>query len=146
MTAVQPADGTARRSLLALLEDFDRVLSSEYEALRTRDTDGLETAVARKQELVGAIAQATRQHPLPGNFAETQLSDDPEASAEWAAIRKLLARCALANRTNGAAVDASRNFVDSLLDLMTGRQPGARLYDARGRCGANARRRTWESV
>jgi len=137
---------TARKSLRALLEDFDRVLASEYEALRTRDTDGLETAVARKQELVGAIATASKRCPLPAPGTETVTAEDPEASAEWADIRQLLARCALANRTNGAAVDASRSFVNSLLDLLTGRRPGERLYDARGRVGDSGRRRTWESV
>lgn len=138
--------GTDRKSLLALLEDFDRVLDSEYEALRARDVDGLEAAVSRKQALVGALAETSSRCPLPASFSETQAGDDPTASAEWSAIRDLLARCALANRTNGAAVDASRNFVNSLLDLMTGRQPGGRLYDARGRVGDSGRRRTWESV
>jgi flagellar biosynthesis/type III secretory pathway chaperone len=136
--------GIARQSLLALLQDFDRVLASEYEALRARDVDGLESAVARKQELVGEIAETSRHCPLPA--AGDDIADDPSASAEWGAIRGLLARCALANRTNGAAVDASRSFVNSLLDLMTGRPPGSRLYDARGRVGDTGRRRSWDSV
>jgi flagellar biosynthesis/type III secretory pathway chaperone len=137
---------SARRSLRALLADFDRVLASEYEALRARDTDGLETAVARKQELVGALATASKHCPVPPPDAPVDTAGDPAASVEWAEIRQLLARCALANRTNGAAVDASRNFVNSLLDLLTGRRPGERLYDARGRVGDSGRRRTWESV
>jgi flagellar biosynthesis/type III secretory pathway chaperone len=137
---------SARKTLRALLADFDHVLASEYEALRARDTDGLENAVARKQELVGAIATAGERCPVPPPGAAGDPEGDPEASAEWAEIRQLLARCALANRTNGAAVDASRNFVNSLLDLLTGRRPGERLYDARGRVGDSGRRRTWESV
>jgi flagellar biosynthesis/type III secretory pathway chaperone len=137
---------SARKSLRALLAEFDQVLASEYEALRARDTDGLENAVARKQELVGAIATAGKRCPVPPPGAPGDPAGDPEASAEWAEIRQLLARCALANRTNGAAVDASRNFVNSLLDLLTGRRPGERLYDARGRVGESGRRRTWESV
>ncbi len=136
----------ARKSLRGLLADFDQVLASEYEALRARDTEGLETAVARKQELVGSIATASKRCPVPAPGAPVDTPNDPEASAEWAEIRQLLARCALANRTNGAAVEASRNFVNSLLDLLTGQRPGERLYDARGRVGDSGRRRTWESV
>lgn len=143
---MQAENGTVRKSLLALLQDFDRVLAHEYEALRTRDVDGLEAAVSRKQTLVGEIAETSRLCPLPAEGDDAGTTDDPSASAEWRAIRQLLARCALANRTNGAAVDASRSFVNSLLDLVTGRQPGARLYDARGRVGDTGRRRTWESV
>jgi flagellar biosynthesis/type III secretory pathway chaperone len=76
--------------------------------------------------------------------AGTELA--PEETAEWAQIRTLLARCALANRTNGAAIDASRHFVTSLLDLLTGRRPGERVYDARGRLGDSGRSRAWERV
>ena len=105
---------SARKTLRALLADFDHVLASEYEALRARDTDGLENAVARKQELVGAIATAGERCPVPPPGAAGDPEGDPEASAEWAEIRQLLARCALANRTNGrklmylAGVDHAR--------------------------------------
>lgn len=132
----------ARGTLRALLEDFDRVLASEYEALRRRDTAALEHAVETKQQLVTSLGTLGRQCPLPA--ADAELS--PEETTEWAQIRTLLARCALANRTNGAAVDASRNFVTSLLDLLTGRRPGERVYDARGRLGDGGRSRAWERV
>lgn len=132
----------ARSTLRALLEDFDRVLASEYEALRRRDTAALEDAVQLKQQLVSSIAALSQECPVPARDAELSLED----SQEWAQIRALLARCALANRTNGAAIDASRNFVTSLLDLVTGRRPGERVYDARGRLGDNGRSRAWERV
>ena len=132
----------ARKTLRALLEDFDRVLTSEYDALRTRDVDALEEAAASKQQLVGTLATLGRQCPPPP--ADAALS--VEESAEWAQIRALLARCALANRTNGAAIDASRNFVTSLLDLFCGRRPGERVYDASGRMGDASRSRAWDRV
>lgn len=132
----------ARGELRALLEDFDRVLSQEYEALRRRDTAALEDAVQTKQQLMTTLGQLEQQCPLPA--ADARLA--PEETAEWAQIRALLARCALANRTNGAAIDASRNFVTSLLDLLTGRRPGERVYDARGRLGDGGRSRAWERV
>ena len=136
------ANHDARKTLRALLVDFDRVLSGEYEALRQRDTDGLEAAVVEKQQLVSAISVASSQCTLPPADAELA----PEESEEWAQIRALLARCALANRTNGAAIDASRNFVTSLLDLICGHQPGERLYNARGRVGDTGRSRAWDRV
>lgn len=132
----------SRGKLHALLEDFDRVLAHEYEALRRRDTTALEEAVQTKQQLVAALGSMGQQCPLPATGAELA----PEETAEWAQIRTLLARCALANRTNGAAIDASRNFVTSLLDLLTGRRPGERVYDARGRLGDSGRSRAWERI
>ncbi|MCC7123178.1 MAG: flagellar protein FlgN [Gammaproteobacteria bacterium] len=136
------APHAARSDLRALLEDFDRVLASEYDALRRRDTAALEDAVQTKQHLVAALGTLGGRSPLPP--ADADLS--PEERAEWGQIRALLARCALANRTNGAAIDASRNFVTSLIDLMTGRRPGERVYDARGRLGDGERSRAWERV
>jgi|LNFM01.1.fsa_nt_gb flagellar biosynthesis/type III secretory pathway chaperone len=132
----------ARRHLRALLEDFDRVLAGEYEALRQRDNDSLEEAVVAKQQLVEAISTASRQCELPAASAGL----NPEESEEWAQIRALLARCALANRTNGAAIDASRHFVNTLLDLLCGQTPGKGLYNARGRVGDAGRTRDWERV
>lgn len=132
----------ARSDLRALLEDFDRALASEYEALRRRDTTSLEDAVQTKQRLVASLGALSAQCPPPAQDAEMS----PEETAEWAQIRALLARCALANRTNGAAIDANRNFVTSLLDLLTGHRPGERVYDARGRLGDSGRSRAWERV
>lgn len=134
----------ARKTLRALLADFDQVLASEYEALRQRDTDKLEAAVASKQQLVSAITATSRLCPPPP--ADAASDEDPTSTEDWAQIRKLLSRCALANRTNGAAIDASRSFVTSLLDLICGRRPGERLYDASGRMGDSNRSRAWERV
>ncbi len=136
------APAEARGNLRALLEDFDRVLANEYEALRRRDTAALEDAVQTKHQLIATLGALGRQCPPPAADAALPA----EESEEWAQIRTLLARCALANRTNGAAIDASRNFVTSLLDMLTGRRPGERVYDARGRLGDSGRSRAWERV
>lgn len=133
----------ARSTLRALLEDFDRVLAREYEALRQRDASAIEDAAHRKQRLVGSLDEAARHCPLPRQDATLT----PEETAEWAQIRALLLRCSLANRTNGAAIDASRNFVTSLLDLMLGGRPRGQVYDARGRrLGERGPSRAWERV
>ena len=131
----------SRHHLHALLKDFDAVLASEYEALSQRDSERLQTAVHAKQRLASDIEALT---PLL-DAANTTQGDDTE-QPEWAAIRSLLGRCALANRTNGAAIDASRCFVTSMLDLMSGQRTGERTYTAAGRLNSHAPRLRFERV
>ncbi len=113
--------------LRALLDDFDAVLRAEYDALRARDPERLEEAINAKQRLASELDAAA---PLVA--AARKQAETGEDHTEWLAVRDLLSRCALANRTNGAAIDASRAFVTSLLDVMTGRCARTRTYSARG--------------
>ena len=123
----------ARRALRELLQEFESVLASEYDALLRRDTAQLEVAVSDKQRLTAALGETARLCDLQtrGNHP------DVAVQREWHDIEGLLARCALANQTNGAAVNSSKNLVGSLLDVLSGRSPRARLYDAKGRTGDN---------
>lgn len=128
------------RRLRALLTEFDAVLSAEYEALRERNADGLDAAISRKQRLARDLDTVTAQVTPPPTIA------DPALLEEWSEIRTLLGRCALANRTNGAAIDASRSFVTSMLDILTGRNVRERTYTARGRLAPAVPRATYERV
>ena len=120
-------EGHPRHRLHALLRDFDAALASEYEAVRQRDAVRLESAVAEKLRLAGDLERLTPQVQPPA--AES----DPRDREQWSQIQALLGRCALANRTNGAAIDASRCFMTSMLDLLSGRRPNERTYTAAGR-------------
>ncbi|MGE3390489.1 MAG: flagellar export chaperone FlgN [Gammaproteobacteria bacterium] len=120
-------DAQPRHQLHALLKDFDAALASEYEAVRQRDTARLEAAVAEKLRLAGDLERLTPQVQPPTT------AGDPREREQWAQIQALLGRCALANRTNGAAIDASRSFMTSMLDLLSGRRPNERTYTAAGR-------------
>ncbi|MGH8597627.1 MAG: flagellar export chaperone FlgN, partial [Gammaproteobacteria bacterium] len=106
--------------LRALLSEFDAVLAAEYEALRERDSERLDDLVEAKHRLTDEL-----EHFAP---AVRELRTQNQEHDDWRLVRDLLARCALANRTNGAAIDASRCFVTSMLDLLTGRHPGERTY------------------
>lgn len=130
---MSPPPADARKALLALLVQFNDLLSEEYEALLSRHAETLEACVARKQTLTAQIENAARAC----DFAARERETDEEARREWARIETLLAECALANRKNGAAVQSSRNLVGALLDIVRGKVPGERLYDARGRAGTS---------
>lgn len=127
-----PAD--AREALLALLVEFNRLLLDEYAALLERNADVIEACANRKQQLTTAIEDAASGCDFAARTRET----GPKSKEDWARIESLLAECALANRKNGAAVQSSRNLVGALLDIVKGRVPGERLYDARGRAGASS--------
>jgi flagellar biosynthesis/type III secretory pathway chaperone len=131
----------SRHRLHALLKDFDTVLASEYEALRLRDPDRLQAAVDAKQRLASDIEGLTPQLDVPNTAP-----GDADEQEEWVAIQRLLGRCALANRTNGAAIDASRCFVTSMLDLLSGQRAGERTYTSTGRLHSQAPRLRFERV
>ncbi len=130
-----------RHRLHALLTDFDAVLAVEYDALRRREPERLYDAIAHKQRLTAALDGFS-----PSVEALKPAAADTTADDEWNAIQRLLSRCALANRTNGAAIEASRSFVTSLLDIVTGRSTTERTYTARGRISATTSRSNFERV
>ena len=140
-TSSPAARARSRHQLQALLENFDTVLASEYEALRQRDPERLQVAVDAKQRLASAIEGLAPLLEAPGSVQ----GEDSE-HAQWTAIRGLLGRCALANRTNGAAIEASRCFVTSMLDLLSGQRAGERTYTAAGRLHSHAPRLRFERV
>lgn len=133
-------EGHPRHRLHALLRDFDAVLASEYEAVRQRDAVKLESAVAEKLRLAGDLERLTPQVQPPAD------GSDPRDREQWSQIQTLLGRCALANRTNGAAIDASRCFITSMLDLLSGRRPNERTYTAAGRLSRESAAVRYERV
>jgi flagellar biosynthesis/type III secretory pathway chaperone len=134
-----PTASVTTHRLRDLLTEFDVVLASEYTALRERDSERLATLVASKQRLANELEAFAPQ--IRAWQANSLARDD-----EWQALRTLLDRCSRANRTNGAAIDASRSFVTSMLDLLTGRRANERTYTARGRLGMGSHQSNYVRV
>lgn len=124
------ARSEARRQLHEALTVFLEILEEEAEALRRRNAEGLEQAIARKKTQTGLLAALTPECEFPADGAP---SSDPVERAELDTLKALITRCAQANQTNGAAVAANREFTQSLLDILRGRPPGERLYEASGK-------------
>ena len=124
-------EAEARQTLISALTDFERVLGEEYSALLHKDAELLERSVAEKERLTTLINDASRDCDLS---SEARAASG-DAQSQWRQIETLLQRCELANRKNGAAVKSSKNHVSSLLDVLSGRPPRERLYDARGLTG-----------
>ncbi len=126
--------------LEALLTRFEDALAREYDALRTRDAVALDDAIAAKTTLAQSLEQTARRAGLSGDH------DPVPQTPAWDAIRERLQRCQQANRRNGAAIDASRGFVNSMIDILSGSGPSERTYDARGRLDQHGTRKAYTSV
>ncbi len=124
MTATPPALVELRLELGALLDELRGVLASELNALRQRDSDGLEAAVARKLELVVALETATGNYCRAGGKLDRQSLITLERQAK---------ACATANRINGGAIELNRNLTGRLLETLRGGPRPIATYDASGR-------------
>ena len=133
MTGVALAD--ARRQLRALLATLESALAAEAASLAARDGDALADALARKESALAALPSATAA-AQPERSTRPDL--DAVEQADWHDIQSALERCNQANQTNGMAVQLGRRNVDTLLAMFLGQQPGANVYDARGRVAATA--------
>ena len=122
-----------QHEIAALLAELSGTLANEREALRLRDSERLEAAVAHKAALVAALETAT------GNFCR---NDPARAAADLAGLRELAVACARANRVNGGAIELNRNLVERLLDTLRGVRPTP-VYDASGQLN---RRETQRAV
>ena len=124
MMATPHALAALRQELGALLDELSVVLASERNALRQRDSDGLEAAAARKLELVAALETAT------GNYCRAGGKLDRQALATLARQAKA---CALANRINGGAIELNRTMTGRLLETLRGGPRLIATYGANGR-------------
>lgn len=113
-----------RQQLGTLLDELGVVLASELKALRQRDSEGLESAAARKLELVVALETTT------GNYCRAGGKLDRPSLA---ALERQAKACAQANRVNGGAIELNRNMTGRLLDTLRGGPRPLATYDANGR-------------
>lgn len=113
-----------RQELGTLLDELQAVLSSERDALRHRDSAGLEAAAARKLELVTSLERATGNYCRAGGKLNRQ---------ELGALGVQAKACALTNRANGGAIELNRNMLGRLIDTLRGGTQAIATYDASGR-------------
>jgi len=118
--------------LVELLGELESLLDREYDAIRQRDLAQLDALTDDKQGLVDDI---NRTAVAMGDTLKDLLGDNPSTSGRE--IRAAITRCAQANKTNGCAIESSQSFTSSLLDILRGRTPGERTYNARGRLGTS---------
>ena len=119
--------------LIAQLNEFEAVLEREYAAIRQRDVGQIESLTQDKQSFIEDINRTAAEM---GEALNDLLKK--ESSTVSKLVRGLIERCAKANRTNGCAIESSKSFTTTLLDILHGKVPGERTYTARGRLGANA--------
>ena len=122
------ADNTlVKKEFEGLMTELSETLTHEYEALRTRDIDGLEAAVERKSTLIARLESTTD---------EVYRSHDTDSSLDlledWPELREMVVACTLANRTNGGAIELNRGLVANILDTLYGVTRVERTYDAHG--------------
>lgn len=107
-------------SLTELLSALEQSLIDETEALRKRDVDALEQAVARKRHYLTALG---RHRPAAGGKGPS-----PEAASKATA---LLERCRALNEIAGGAIAAQRQNLSHALGLL-GIDSSASAYAAPG--------------
>ncbi len=130
MTATAAGADEAQH-LEQLLAEFASALRDEFEALRERDLERLNAAIARKSELVSALEAST------GKFCRS----GRELAQTWPELAALAAQCAEANRVNGGAIALNRGLVSELLDTLHGPRRAEPTYDAAGRLARRDRAR-----
>lgn len=120
---VEPAD---LREALSLIEALRQVLESEYELLKSREMQGLETLQARKAELLEQV----------GRLAPTPWPDPAdEASPAWSAFRREAADCRELHRRNQILVTRKLEAIRGAIDVLRspGRPADVETYDRSGR-------------
>ena len=121
--------------LITQLRELDRLLGEEYAAIRKRDTGQLEALTQEKEALVIEIDNTVARM---GDGLNALIGKSARPSPAGITVRKLIASCQRANKTNGGALETSQSFTNSLLDLLRGQTPGQRTYTADGRLGAGS--------
>jgi len=103
----RPDPCAAPDALLELLSALERALIAETDALRARNVEALEQAVAGKRQALGALGRIRPTLSGDGN-------DGPAASA----VAALLCRCRELNEIAGGAIATLRQDTSQALGLL----------------------------
>lgn len=125
---------------------LEAALQRESAALSSRDLDGMDAAVAEKQERVQQLEALTREQTQlltrEGYSADAQgmercLRDwDEEAVLHplWQRLTEIMNHCRQLNQVNGGVVETARRRVDQAIHILrSGGDTRTELYDPRGR-------------
>jgi flagella synthesis protein FlgN len=130
---------------IRLLTEMEQVLEAEAQAVGNRRLDDLQSATARKNELLAELDHMGREFTAlcesvgvqPGRTGMTGAGATAVMAEAWKRMHALLERCEQKNRSNGIAISASRHFAENLLALLQG-QPNAKTYGRNGAVFASA--------
>lgn len=131
------------RDELQAVERLKRLLTAEYDALKSRDVAGLEHAVAEKHvcldDLRGLIAHRLHDLQALGFSADAQglaayletlpVPERAEVGKLWAALTQATEQVHQQNEVNGTVIAASRHHVERTLAILRGRDSLDFLYD-----------------
>ena len=116
-------------------------LAAERRLLETRDYDQIETLIAHKLELIGALErnaaarlQWLQQHGF-ANEADALAAARQQAPATarlWHDAAEVWRECQTANQINEQVCRRTRLVVENLLDILRGSGNQSSTYDAKG--------------
>lgn len=131
------------RDELQAVERLNRLLTAEYDALKSRDLTGLEQVVAEKQgcldHLRGLITHRLNDLKTLGVSADAQglaayletlpAPERAKAGEIWAALTQATEQVHRQNEVNGTVIAASRSHIERTLAILRGRDSLDFLYD-----------------
>ena len=123
---------------LEQLARLESVLDQEYESLKQRDSDALESNTAEKQQLIAAIEKDGRErlallqntgHGTDRGAVLAFVQAEPKLRRMWDELRSVLLRC-----QHGMLIEMGRQQTQQLLSILLGEgeRKNTELYDARG--------------
>ena len=121
--------------LNAMLESLSQLLNDEYGAIKAGDIENLELLLEQKDELLKNIEGISKR--VEPSLAVLQNVDDQNDDDLPEYVQQTienLVSCQTQNRINGSSIEANRRFSDSLLTVLTGREPEQKTYASNGTC------------
>ena len=126
---------TVLLELHAACERLLQILQAETEAISKRDLSALTSCGENKQaqlQAVEALETQRRQALLQLGWQDGAEFPDASLNELWQAVLQQLQQCQNANEVNGALLRNQQDLVQKTLDIMSGGNGPATLYQADG--------------
>ena len=132
---------------VACLDGLQDVLTQEYEELKSRRADALESLARDKQQLISQLEQCSLQKiqllqqagvsadkaGLEAFLSSVDKSLRGDVTDEWEQIREKLVACQQQNQLNGMIIEGKQRSGYQALAILTGRQlQQNELYNQKG--------------
>lgn len=133
--------------LLSHLKDFQQSLSAESDILKSSDMQGIDEALATKEQSANQITEAFSSFLASVHIEAlslNELAEKPEIQAlpdniqtQLQEVITLSKKCQSMNNSNGMMVRSLSNINQTFLNILKGQDPAAETYGASGKTASS---------
>jgi flagellar biosynthesis/type III secretory pathway chaperone len=134
MTSTANSSDPQLHDLQLRLEDLQKLLQAEFQALKKQDLDALDRLVVTKEQIVSQLGDKSMESLIDDAAGAAKSAGDGESAAQWRTLTGLASTCRNMQKRNEILIDRKLAVVRTALSsLVAPADAGVQTYNRQGR-------------